>query len=320
MTNAIRSRFAGNVVCKLLGTELPFVQAGMVWVSGGKLAAAASEAGVLGLVGAGSMKPELLRNHIRKARSLTTKPFGVNVPLLYHDVENQLGVVVEEGVKILFTSAGSPRKYTRFLKEKGCTVVHVASTPELALKCQEAGVDAGVVEGFEAGGHNGRDELTTLVLLQQLLGRLSVPLIAAGGFGTGASLAAAFALGAQGVQMGTVFAATQESSAHPAFKEAMTRASTTSTFLRLKKHVPVRLLENAFARSVSDAEARGASREELEALLGKGRARKGMLEGDLDEGELEVGQIVSEIEDVPTCHELVERLLRQYSQATSRIP
>jgi enoyl-[acyl-carrier protein] reductase II len=320
MTNAIRSRFAGNVVCKLLGTELPFVQAGMVWVSGGKLAAAASEAGVLGLVGAGSMKPELLRNHIRKARSLTTKPFGVNVPLLYHDVENQLDVVVEEGVKILFTSAGSPKKYTRFLKEKGCTVVHVASTPDLALKCQEAGVDAVVVEGFEAGGHNGRDELTTLVLLQQLLGRLSVPLIAAGGFGTGASLAAAFALGAQGVQMGTVFAATQESSAHPAFKEAMTRASTTSTFLRLKKHVPVRLLENAFARSIADAEARGASREELEALLGKGRARKGMLEGDLEQGELEVGQIVSEIEDVPTCQELVDRLLVQYSQATARIP
>ncbi|MCA2960956.1 MAG: nitronate monooxygenase [Silvanigrellales bacterium] len=320
MTNAIRSRFAGNVVCKLLGTELPFVQAGMVWVSGGKLAAAASEAGVLGLVGAGSMKPELLRNHIRKARSLTTKPFGVNVPLLYHDVENQLEVVVEEGVKILFTSAGSPKKYTRFLKEKGCTVVHVASTPDLALKCQEAGVDAVVVEGFEAGGHNGRDELTTLVLLQQLLGRLSVPLIAAGGFGTGASLAAAFALGAQGVQMGTVFAATQESSAHPAFKEAMTRASTTSTFLRLKKHVPVRLLENAFARSIADAEARGASREELEALLGKGRARKGMLEGDLEQGELEVGQIVSEIEDVPTCQELVDRLLVQYSQATARIP
>ncbi len=320
MTNAIRSRFAGNVVCKLLGTELPFVQAGMVWVSGGKLAAAASEAGVLGLVGAGSMKPELLRHHIRKARSLTTKPFGVNVPLLYHDVENQLEVVVEEGVKILFTSAGSPKKYTRFLKEKGCTVVHVASTPDLALKCQEAGVDAVVVEGFEAGGHNGRDELTTLVLLQQLLGRLSVPLIAAGGFGTGASLAAAFALGAQGVQMGTVFAATQESSAHPAFKEAMTRASTTSTFLRLKKHVPVRLLENAFARSIADAEARGASREELEALLGKGRARKGMLEGDLEQGELEVGQIVSEIEDVPTCQELVDRLLVQYSQATARIP
>lgn len=320
MTQAIRARFAGNAICTLFGTELPLIQAGMVWVSGGKLAAAASQAGALGLIGAGSMKPDLLRAHIQKARSLTSKPFGVNVPLLYHDVERQLAVLLEEGVRIVFTSAGTPKKHTGFLKDKGCTVVHVASTPELALKCQEAGVDAVVVEGFEAGGHNGRDELTTLVLLQQLAGKLQVPLIAAGGFGTGGSIAAAFALGAHGVQLGTVFAATQESSAHPAFKAAMTRASTTSTFLRLKKHVPVRLLENAFARSIAEAEARGATREELEALLGKGRARKGMLEGDLDEGELEVGQIVSEIRDIPTCQERVERLLREYAEATSRIP
>jgi enoyl-[acyl-carrier protein] reductase II len=316
----VRTRFANNPLCSLFGTQLPFIQAGMVWVSGSKLAAAASETGCLGLVGAGSMKPDLLREHLRAIRTLTSKPFGVNVPLLYHDVEAQVAVALEEGVRVFFTSAGSPKTFTARLKAQGCVVVHVASTPALALKCQDAGVDAVVVEGFEAGGHNGRDELTTLVLLQQLQGRLSIPLIAAGGFGSGASLVAAFALGAQGVQIGTLFAATRESSAHPAFKEAMTRAGETSTFLRLKKHVPVRLLENDFARSVAEAEARGAPREELESLLGKGRARRGMHEGDLTEGELEVGQIVSEVRDVPSCAELVDRLLAEYALACSRIP
>jgi len=315
-----RSVFSDNPVCSLFGIKVPIVQAGMVWVSGAKLAAAASNAGALGLVGAGSMKPDLLRMHLRKARSLTDRPFGVNVPLLYHDVEEQLRVVVEEKTPIVFTSAGSPRKFTADLKREGLIVVHVASTPELALKCVEAGVDAVVVEGFEAGGHNGRDELTTLVLLQQLAGRCSVPLIAAGGFGTGASLAAALALGAQGIQMGTVFAATQESSAHDNFKQAMTRAHTTSTFLRMKKHVPVRLLDSPFARAVAEAEQRCASKEDLEKLLGKGRARSGMLEGDLESGELEVGQIVSEVRDIPTCAELVDRLLSQFDEALRRLP
>ena len=319
-SEATRRPFEGNPICSLLGIDLPIIQAGMVWVSGGKLAAAASQAGCLGLIGAGSMKPELLKEHIAKARSATAKPFGVNVPLLYKDVEAQIRVALEEGVRIFFTSAGSPRKYTPMLKASGCTVVHVASSPQLALKCQDAGVDAVVVEGFEAGGHNGRDELTSLILLQQLEGRLSIPLIAAGGFGTGASLVAAFALGAQAVQLGTLFAATQESSAHPAFKAAMLSASETSTFLRLKKHVPVRLLENDFARAVAEAEARGAAASELEALLGKGRARKGMLEGDVAQGELEVGQIVSVIGDLPTCATLVERLLSQYEAAKQRIP
>lgn len=314
------ARFRSNRACRLLGCDVPIVQAGMVWVSGGKLAAAASEAGAFGLLGAGSMSPDLLARHIRKARALTARPFGVNVPLLYHDVENQLRVALEEGVRVFFTSAGSPRKHTPMLKAAGAIVVHVASTPALALKSQDAGVDAVVVEGFEAGGHNGRDELTSLVLLQQLEGELEVPLIAAGGFGTGASLAACLLLGADAVQMGTVFAATAESSAHDAFKEAMTRAGDTATFLRLKKHVPVRLLENGFAREVAALEERCASREELESLLGKGRARAGMLEGRLEEGELEVGQIVSEVRDVPTCAELVDRLLLHYERAASRLP
>lgn len=315
-----KARFASNRICGLLGCDFPIVQAGMVWVSGGKLAAAASEAGAFGLVGAGSMKPELLAQHIRKARALTSRPFGVNVPLLYHDVENQLRVALEEGVRVFFTSAGSPRKHTPMLKAAGAVVVHVASTPALALKSQEAGVDAVVVEGFEAGGHNGRDELTSLVLLQQLEGELEIPLLAAGGFGTGASLAAALLLGADAVQMGTVFAATVESSAHDDFKRAMASAGDTSTFLRLKKHVPVRLLENGFARQVAALEEKGATREELESLLGKGRARSGMLEGKLDEGELEVGQIVSEVRDVPTCGELVERILFHYERAIGRLP
>ena len=237
-----------NRICELFGIAHPIIQAGMIWVSGGKLAAAASTAGCLGIVCAGSMKPDVLRMHLQKAKSLTAKPLGVNIPLLYRDADQQIQTALDEGVRIFFTSAGSPKTFTPQLKKAGCTVVHVTSTPELARKCEDAGVDAVVLEGFEAGGHNGRDETITLVLLQQTFGKLSIPILAAGGIGSGAALAAAFALGAEGVQIGTLFAATAESSAHKNFKDAMIQAKNNSTFLRLKKLVPVRLLENDFSQ------------------------------------------------------------------------
>lgn len=297
----------------------PIVQGGMVWVSGGKLAAAVSNAGGLGLIGAGSMKPDLLRHHVQKAKNLTNNPFGINIPLLYKDVQSQLETALDEGIRIFFTSAGSPKTYTSWLKSHDAIVVHVASTPELALKCQDAGVDAVVIEGFEAGGHNGRDELTTLVLLQQIRGKLSIPLIAAGGIGSGYAIAAALALGADAVQVGTLFAATQESSAHPSFKEAMLRAGNTSTFLRLKKLVPVRLLQNPFSEKVKEAEEQCADSEKLSQLLGKGRAKAGMLEGDLIEGELEIGQIVSVVSNLPYCQELIDSFVADYCEAKNRI-
>lgn len=307
-------------ITKLFGIRLPVIQAGMVWVSGGKLAAAASNAGALGIIGAGSMQPDLLRHHIIKAKSLTDKPFGINVPILYSKVQEQIAVALELGVKIFFTSAGSPKLFTSMLKDKGCTVVHVTSTPELAQKCEAAGVDAVVAEGFEAGGHNGRDELTTLVLIPQVVDAVKIPVIAAGGIGDGRGIAAALSLGAHGVQIGTRFAATQESSAHEAFKQAMVGAGSTSTFLTMKKHVPVRLLRNPFAERVLAAEDRGASKDELAEILGKGRARLGMFEGDTREGELEVGQIVGAVHDIPTVAELVKRFESEYAASVRQLP
>ena len=307
--------FEHNRLCNLLGVRYPIIQAGMVWVSGGKLAAAAANAGCLGVIGAGSMSLDLLRHHIRKARLLTNKPIAINTPLLYHGIQEQLELALEEGVRIFITSAGSPKVWTPFLHSHGATVLHVASTPLLAHKCQDAGVDAVVVEGFEAGGHNGRDELTTLVLLQQLRNKLTVPVVAAGGIGSGAALAAALLLGADGAQIGTLFAATQESSAHPNFKAALVDCGSTDTMLLLKKHVPVRLLKNAFSESIVNLEAQGASREQLTEMLGKGRAKKGMLEGDLAEGELEIGQIASEIKNIETCEALVASLLNDFAQS-----
>lgn len=303
----------------LFGIEHPIIQAGMVWVSGAKLAAAASEAGCLGMLGAGSMKPELLAQQISKARSLTNKALAVNVPLLYREADLQIRTALDGGIRIFFTSAGSPKTFTSDLKKSGALVVHVTSSLELARKCEDAGVDAVVIEGFEAGGHNGRDEITSLVLLQQILGKLSIPVIAAGGFGTGASIAAAFALGAQGVQMGTVFAATAESSAHQRFKDAMLKAGSGATRLQMKRLVPVRLLDNAFARQVRAAEEAGAGAEELASLLGKGRAKRGMHEGDLEEGELEIGQIVSEVREIIDCATLVRSLQEQYIAARARL-
>jgi enoyl-[acyl-carrier protein] reductase II len=304
-------------ITALFGIRLPIVQAGMVWVSGAKLAAAASNAGALGLIGAGSMAPDLLRHHILKARSLTDKPFGVNVPLLYERSAEQIETALELGVRIFFTSAGSPKVATPRLKEKGCVVVHVTSTPELAVKCEQAGVDAVVAEGFEAGGHNGRDELTTFALIPQVVDAVRIPVIAAGGIGDGRGIAAAIALGASGVQMGTRFAATVESGAHEAFRRSIVDAGATATMLVMRKDVPVRLLKNKFYEQVAELEARGASKEELRALLGKGRARAGMAEGDLEEGELEIGQIAGLVHDVPTVADLVLRLRREYDEAVA---
>lgn len=310
---------SGNRICRLFGIEHPIVQAGMVWVGGGNLAAAAANTGCLGMIGAGSMKPDLLAHHIKKAQSLTTKPLAVNVPQLYHGVQEQLRVAIDLGIRIFFTSAGSPKAHTPFLKQFGATVVHVTSTPELAKKCEDAGVDAVVVEGFEAGGHNGRDETTTLVLMQQMRGVVKIPVIAAGGIGSGEAIAAMLAMGADGVQIGTRFAATFESSAHDNFRNAMVGAPNNATFLSLKKQVPVRLLQNEFAKRIREAEEKGASREELEALLGKGRAKLGMLDGNLTEGELEVGQIVSEVKSVLTCQQLVSEFLTDYQKSVSRL-
>ncbi len=298
---------------------MPIIQAGMVWVSGGKLAAAAANAGALGLIGAGSMKPDLLKVHITKAQSLTNQPIGVNLPLLYHGIEEQIQVCLDAGIRIFFTSAGSPKKFTPFLKSHQCTVVHVTSTPDLAKKCEDAGVDAVVAEGFEAGGHNGRDELTTMVLIPQVVDAVRIPVIAAGGIADGRQLAAALALGADGVQIGSRFAATIESSAHDRFKQAICDATSASTMLVMKKSVPVRLLKNKFYEEITKLEASGASAEELEKHLGKGRAKAGMLEGKLDEGELEIGQVAGMISDIPTCKELVDRLMDQYLRAVNKM-
>lgn len=306
-----------NRITELFQIKNPIVQAGMVWVSGAKLASAAANADCLGLVGAGSMQPEVLKSQLEKAHSLTKKPFGVNIPLLYSKTEEQIKIALDAGVRIFFTSAGSPKTWTPFLKKEGCTVVHVVSTPEFAKKCEDAGVDAVVVEGFEAGGHNGRDELTTLVLLQQMKNRLKIPVIAAGGIGSGSAILAALAMGAEGVQIGTAFAATKESSAHANFKQAMQQATFNSTFLRMKTLVPVRLLNNAFSTRVAEAENRCANKDDLNALLGKGRARDGMHCGNLEDGELEVGQIVSEVRDILSCAELVAKFKQEFIEARS---
>lgn len=308
-----------NPLCQLFGIELPLIQAGMVWVSGGKLAAASSNAGVLGLIGAGSMTPDLLRQHILKARSLTSRPFGVNVPLLYSGVQEQIETALSLGVRIFFTSAGSPKKFTAYLKEQGCIVVHVTSTPDLARKCEDAGVDAVVAEGFEAGGHNGRDEITSMVLVPQVVRAVKIPVIAAGGIISGEQIAAAFCLGALGVQMGTRFVATQESSAHGNFKDAILRSHHNSTMLMMKKVVPVRLLKNPFFQQVQTLEENCAPQEELIRLLGKGRAKRGMLEGDLQEGELEIGQGCALIHDLPKVEDLVTQLTKEYKEALKRL-
>jgi enoyl-[acyl-carrier protein] reductase II len=308
-----------NIITKLFGIKYPIIQAGMVWCSGWKLASAVSNVGGLGLIGSGSMHPETFLEHVRKCKAATTKPFGVNVPLLYPELDEIIKIIFEEGVKIVFTSAGSPKKYTSVLKENGVTVVHVVSSSKFAVKCQEAGVDAIVAEGFEAGGHNGIDETTTMALIPMVRKLVDLPLIAAGGIGTGASMLAAFALGADGVQVGTRFAAAEESSAHIDFKKMIINANEGDTRLMMKKLVPVRLLKNKFYYDVEKAEGSCATVDELKNLLGKGRAKTGMFDGDLEEGELEIGQVASFVNEIQPAGKIVEDMMREYKEALAKL-
>lgn len=310
------------IINKLFNIKYPIVQGGMVWVSGGKLAAAVSNAGALGLIGAGSMQPDLLKEHIIKAKSLTQKPIGINIPLLYSKAQEQIDVALNLGVKIFFTSAGSPKKYTQYLKDNSAIVVHVTSSPELAIKCEEAGVDAIVAEGFEAGGHNGREEITTLTLIPQVRKAVKIPIIAAGGIATGESIYSAMALGADGVQMGTRFLMTKESSAHENFKKLVLNSTSASTKLLMKKTIPVRLLNNQFSNEIEAIENQLIGDElklKLEEHLGHNRAKNGMLLGDIINGELEVGQISGLIKDIPTCDELIKELIHQFNNSQSKM-
>lgn len=299
-----------NRITTLLGIQYPIIQGGMVWCSGWRLASSVSNAGGLGLIGAGSMHPETLREHIRKCRAATDKPFGVNIPLMYPQIEEIMNLVVEEEVKIVFTSAGNPATWTGWLKERGLTVVHVVSSSRFAQKCEEAGVDAIVAEGFEAGGHNGREETTTFCLVPAVRNATTLPLMAAGGIASPESVRAAFALGAEGVQLGTRFALTHESSASQVFKDYCLHLNEGNTRLLLKKLAPVRLVTNKFSNEVATAEAWGASPEELRELLGHGRAKRGIFEGDLEEGELEIGQVASTLRSQESVAEVMADLIR----------
>lgn len=306
-------------VRNLLGIEIPIVQGGMVWCSGWRLASAVSNAGGLGLLGAGSMHPQTLAEHIRKCRAATTKPFGVNVPLLYPEMAAIMEILAEEGVKIVFTSAGNPATWTPHLKSKGMTVVHVVSSSRFAQKAEQAGVDAVVAEGFEAGGHNGREETTTLCLVPLVADAVRVPVIAAGGIASGRAILAMEALGASGVQIGSRFAVSQESSAHDNFKMRVIESREGDTHLTLKQLTPVRLLRNDFFQQVQEAEARGASKDELMQLLGRGRAKRGIFEGDLSEGELEIGQVAAAIRDVRPAAEILKNLWEEYRETRQKI-
>ncbi len=308
-----------NRICQLFNIKFPIIQAGMIWCSGWELASAVSNAGGLGLIGSGSMYPEVLREHLQKCKKATSNPFGVNVPLLYPNIEKVMKVIVDEGVKIVFTSAGNPKTWTSHLKEHGIKVVHVVSNVKFALKCEEAGVDAIVAEGFEAGGHNGREETTTMVLIPQVRKAIKIPLIAAGGIGTGAAMAAAFALGAEGVQIGSRFVATPESSAHTNFKDAVVMAKEGDTILTLKQLTPVRLIKNDFCNKILEAEKEGESVEQLTRLLGKARAKKGMFEGDLKEGELEIGQISGAIDEIKPAAQIVNEIVEEFNLTLKRL-
>jgi enoyl-[acyl-carrier protein] reductase II len=301
-----------NKITALFKINVPVIQAGMVWCSGWKLASAVSNAGGLGLIGSGSMYPEVLREHIQKCKAATSRPFGVNVPLIYPDIDKHIKIIIEEGIKIVFTSAGNPKAWTSILKENGIKVVHVVSSVKFARKAEEAGADAIVAEGFEAGGHNGREETTTFCLIPMVREAISIPLIAAGGIGTGRGILAAFALGADGVQIGSRFAVSEESSAHINFKKKVIASEEGETILSLKDLTPVRLLKNKFYEEVKAAQHRGASAEELKATLGKGRAKKGIFEGDLEEGELEIGQISAAIKDIKPAARILEELWEDY--------
>lgn len=309
-----------NRICELFGTRYPIISGGMVWCSGWRLAAAVSNAGGLGLLGAGSMHPEVLREHIQKCKAATDKPFGVNVPLLYPEMDTIVQIIIEEKVPVVFTSAGNPKTWTAKLKENGIKVAHVVSSSKFARKCEEAGVDAVVAEGFEAGGHNGREETTTMCLIPAVRRATTLPLIAAGGIGTGESIAAAMSLGAEGVQIGTRFALSAESSAHENFKSLCLNLEEGDTRLLLKQLAPTRLVKGAFLNAVQEAELRGASVDELRALLGKGRAKRGIFEGNLEEGELEIGQIASMFRKEEPVADIMNDLVEGYRRAASRLP
>ncbi len=308
-----------NRITSLFNIELPIIQGGMVWCSGWKLATAVSNAGGLGLIGAGSMHPDTFQEHIQKAKAATNKPFGVNVPLLYPEMDKIMDIIVKEDVKIVFTSAGSPKKWTPFLKEHGITVVHVVSSAFFAKKCEDAGVDAVVAEGFEAGGHNGREETTTLALIPSVRKAINLPLIAAGGIGSGESMLSTMVLGADGVQMGTRFAVAEESSAHENFKKSVIELNEGGTKLSLKKLAPTRLIKNQFFEQVNEAECRGASPEEMRKILGKGRAKQGMFEGKLEEGELEIGQVAALISKIQPVNEIVSQIKEEYQEAMTQL-
>lgn len=304
-----------NRITRLFNIKYPVIQGGMIWNSGYKLASAVSNAGGLGLIGAGSMYPDVLKEHIQKCKKATDKPFGVNVPMLYPNVEEIMQIIIDEGVKIVFTSAGNPKTWTSYLKEKGITVVHVVSSTKFALKAQEAGVDAVVAEGFEAGGHNGREESTTLTLIPMVKQQISIPLIAAGGIATGRGMHAAMILGADAVQMGTRFAMTTESSSHNNFKQMLAELGEGDTHVTLKELAPVRLIKNKFYNDIQEAYAKGATVEDLKAVLGRARAKKGMFEGDLVEGELEIGQIAGLLTEIKSVQEVVDDIIKEFKES-----
>ncbi len=301
-----------NRITNLFGISYPIIQAGMIWASGWRLASAVSNAGGLGIIGAGSMYPDTLREHLQKCKAATSKPFGVNLPLLYPDIDKHIQILLEEGVKIVFTSAGNPKTWTPLLKEKGITVVHVVSSSVFARKAEDAGCDAVVAEGFEAGGHNGREETTTLVLVPAVVGAVKIPVIAAGGIATGRQMLACMVLGAEGVQMGSRFVASDEASSHIQFKQLVIGSQEGDTQLMMKQLTPVRLLKNAFSQQVKEAELRGATREELKDLLGRARAKKGMFEGELTEGELEIGQVSALLDTILPAGKIVEEVWQEF--------
>ncbi|MFT6814683.1 MAG: enoyl-[acyl-carrier protein] reductase II [Sphingobacteriales bacterium] len=308
-----------NRVTELFGIQYPIIQAGMVWCSGWELASAVSNAGGLGIIGAASMYPEVLKTHIQKCQNATKKPFAVNIPLLYPQIDELIDIIIKSGVKIVFTSAGNPKTYTLKLKEHGITVVHVVSSAKFALKAQDAGVDAVVAEGFEAGGHNGREETTTMVLIPAVKKAIHIPLIAAGGIGTGSAMLAAFALGAEGVQIGSRFVASLEASAHQNFKNEVIHAKEGSTELTLKELTPVRLLKNHFYQEVKAAIDSGADVDKLKALLGRGRSKLGMFEGDLDEGELEIGQVAAIIDEIKPAADIVAEIWDEFLEQKQQL-
>lgn len=308
-----------NRITDLFDIKYPIIQAGMIWCSGWELASAVSNAGGLGIIGAGSMYPDILRDQIRKCKAATNKPFAVNLPLLYPDIDKHIQIIIEEGVNIVFTSAGNPKTWTSILKEKGIKVVHVIANLKFALKCEEAGVDAIVAEGFEAGGHNGREETTTMCLIPMIKEKVKLPLIAAGGIGSGRAMLAAMALGAEAVQIGSRFVASEESSAHIEFKKSVINAGDGDTILTLKDLTPVRLIKNEFYKKVEVAQNSGASKEELSQLLGRGRAKRGMFEGDLIEGELEIGQVSGIIHEILPASKIIENIIIEFNQANSEL-